>query len=218
MSVTHRVNDEILADYAAGNLPEAFSLVVAAHASLCPEARARLGELEAVGGAVLERQEPAAMAHGALEATLARIAAEDPAPEPEPSSVDKVGCDVLPAPIRAYVGGGIDAVQWRPLGMGAKQAILKTSREATARLLYIPAGSQLPDHGHAGLEMTLVLQGAFLDGDARFARGDVETVDEDIEHTPVADLGEDCICIAATDAPLKFSRLLPRIAQPFLRI
>jgi putative transcriptional regulator len=35
---------------------------------------------------------------------------------------------------------------------------------------------------------------------------------------PVADIGEDCICLAATDAPLRFRRLIPRIAQPFLRI
>ena len=37
-------------------------------------------------------------------------------------------------------------------------------------------------------------------------------------ETPVAEEGEDCICLAATDAPLKFNALLPRIAQPFLRI
>src|SRR6056297_1782407 len=204
MPVTHRVNDEILTDYAAGNLPEAFSLVVAAQASLRPDVRARLRDLDAVGGAVLEGADPAAMSDGALDAVLARIAGDgiagdgpDPAPAGPPARTAR--CAVLPAPIRAYVGGGIDAVQWRSIGMGAKQAILKTSGESTARLLYIPAGSQMPDHGHAGLEMTLVLQGAFLDADERFARGDVETVDEDIEHTPVADLGEDCICIAATD-------------------
>ena len=175
MPVTHRVNDETLADYAAGNLPEAFSLVVAAQASLRADVRARLAELDAVGGAVLDRAEPAQMAPGALEATLARIAgkAAEPAPAPDPVSTapapdpvstaqDDMGRDILPAPIRAYIGGGIDHVQWRPLGMGAKQAILKTSREATARLLYIPAGSQLPDNGHGGTAMTAVLRGAVL--------------------------------------------------------
>jgi putative transcriptional regulator len=104
------------------------------------------------------------------------------------------------------------------LGMGAKQAILKTTNDATVRLLYIPAGCEMPDHGHDGLEMTLGLQGAVLDGGERFARGDVEIADEDLEHTPVADIGEDCICLVASDAPLKFRGLLPRIAQPFFRI
>jgi putative transcriptional regulator len=66
--------------------------------------------------------------------------------------------------------------------------------------------------------MTMVLQGAFSDDDDRFARGDVEMADEDLNHTPVAEPGTDCICLAVTDAPLKFNSLIPRLAQPFLRI
>ena len=52
----------------------------------------------------------------------------------------------------------------------------------------------------------------------RNGAGDIEICDPNVEHTPVAEPGEDCICLAATDAPLKFSGLLPKIAQPFLRI
>ena len=102
--------------------------------------------------------------------------------------------------------------------MGVRQAILKTSPEATARLLYIPAGMAVPDHGHRGLELTLVLQGAFEDADGRFCRGDIEVATEEVDHMPVADISEDCICLAVTNAPLRFKGLLPRIAQPFLKI
>jgi len=76
----------------------------------------------------------------------------------------------------------------------------------------------VPDHGHHGLELTLVLQGAFRDEDAVFKRGDVEIATEETQHTPIAEPGLDCICLAATDAPLKFRAILPRLAQPFLRI
>ena len=76
----------------------------------------------------------------------------------------------------------------------------------------------MPDHSHHGVEMTMVLQGAFQDEDGYFARGDVEIADADLHHTPVADIHEDCICLAVTDAPLKFRGLLPKIAQPCLRI
>jgi putative transcriptional regulator len=124
----------------------------------------------------------------------------------------------MPQPLAEYVGGSLKDVKWRSLGMGTKQAILKTSKNATARLLYIPAGVEMPDHGHKGIEMTLVLQGAFIDGSQRFARGDIEIVDEHMEHTPVADIGEDCICLVASNAPLKFRGLMPRLAQVFLRI
>ena len=84
--------------------------------------------------------------------------------------------------------------------------------------MYIPAGTALPDHGHKGMELTLVLQGAFSDDDGYFARGDIEVADTHVDHTPVADISEDCICLAVTDAPLRFKGLIPRLAQPFFRI
>ena len=121
-------------------------------------------------------------------------------------------------PLRDKVGGDASAVRWRPLGMGVRQAILPTSDSATARLLYIPAGAAVPDHGHKGTELTLVLQGAFSDATDRFGRGDLEIADEDLEHTPVAEAGQDCICLAATDAPLRFTGLIPRMLQPIFRI
>ena len=66
--------------------------------------------------------------------------------------------------------------------------------------------------------MTLILQGAFSDEVDRFARGDVEFGDENLTHTPIAEVGVDCICLAATDAPLKFSGIIPRLLQPFIKI
>jgi len=93
--------------------------------------------------------------------------------------------------------------------------VLNTSEDATVRLLKIPAGTAVPDHGHHGTELTLVLQGAFVDETDRFGAGDVEVANEDMHHTPVAEAGEDCICLAATDAPLRFKGIIPRLAQRF---
>jgi putative transcriptional regulator len=76
----------------------------------------------------------------------------------------------------------------------------------------------MPDHGHKGTEMTMVLKGAFHDEDDYFARGDVDMADEDLHHTPVADIHEDCICLAVSDAPLEFKGLIPKLLQPLLRI
>jgi putative transcriptional regulator len=75
----------------------------------------------------------------------------------------------------------------------------------------------MPTHGHRGQELTLVLAGSFSDEHGTFARGDVEEADEDVEHQPIADPGEDCICLAVTDAPLRL-RGIAAILQPFLRI
>lgn len=216
MTIRHHLSDPLLMAYSAAALPEAFSLVVATHVSLCDECRARLMTFDAIGGAMIDDADGARMAEGSLEATLARIAA--PPQDAAPALSRCVTGGLFPAPLRDYVGGDLAAVKWRPVGMGARQAILKTEAGATVRLLHIPAGQALPDHGHRGMELTLVLQGAFRDTADRFGPGDVEIATEELDHTPIAEAGADCICLTATDAPLRFNRLIPRIAQPFLRI
>ena len=215
MTIRHHLSDPLLMAYSAGQLPEAFSLVVATHVSLCDDCRSRLMAFDTLGGALIEDAAAVRMADDSFEATLALI---NGGPKAEPARATRILGGVFPAPLRDYVGGDLSAVRWRSVGMGVRQAILKTDSGATARLLHIPAGQAVPDHGHRGMELTLVLQGAFRDTEDRFGPGDVEIATEDLEHTPVAELGADCICLAATDAPLRFNRLIPRIAQPFLRI
>ena len=213
--INHHLSDQLLMAYAAGSLPEAFSLVVATHVSLCDECRARAEAYEAVGGAVLEA-ETAPMSDASLEACLARLDAPTPAPKAVNGKAQARG--MFPSPLAQYVGGDLEAIRWKPIGMGVRQAILPTSKGASARLLYIPAGQAVPDHGHRGLELTLVLQGAFRDDKDRFGPGDVEIADEADQHTPVAEAGCDCICLAATDAPLRFRGMMPRLLQPIFRI
>jgi putative transcriptional regulator len=217
--ITHHLSDALLMGYSAGVLPEAFNIVVAAHVSMCDECRARLVEFDAVGGEVVATGETAEMAPDSLARTLAAIAE---APADADSDDDRPwaqsGPGALPRPVCDYIGGDLDAVKWRRVGGGVRQAILPTSADASARLLHIPAGCAVPDHGHAGTELTLVLQGAFSDETDRFGAGDVEVADADLDHQPVAEEGADCICLAATDAPLKFNSMLPKLAQPFLRI
>ncbi len=214
-TINHHLNDALLMSYASGNLDEGFSLVVATHISLCDECRARLESFEAVGGALVEETEAVAVEADSLESTFALIDAlstADVHPRVAPTG------SVFPAPLQDYVGGDLQNVRWRSAGGGVQQAVLKTSGDCKVRLLSIPGGTAMPDHGHRGLELTLVLQGAFEDEDGVFARGDIEVANEDLHHTPIAREGEVCICLAATDAPLRFKKLIPRIAQPFLGI
>lgn len=217
MKITHHLPDRLLMAYAAGELPEAFALAIATHVSLCDDCRARLAGFEAVGGAVLDECAVAQMSAGSLAATMALIRSRavqnvGPAPARPPRAA------VFPKPLRDYVGGDLDAVTWKPVAGGVRQAVIHNDEAGIARLLYIPAGVAVPDHGHRGLELTQVLRGAFRDEHDRFGPGDIEVADEHTQHTPVAEPGEDCICLAVTDAPLRFRSLLPRMAQPFLGI
>ncbi len=213
--INHHLTDAILMGYSAGTLPEAFDVVVATHISMCDECRARMHEFDAVGGHLVEESDEAELSEGSFEATMALITNESWEEEERPI---RAGESLFPTPLRDYVGDDLDAVNWRKIGGGVQQAILQTEGDATVRLLRIPGGAAVPDHGHHGTEITLVLQGAFRDEADRFGPGDVEVADEHLEHKPVAEEGVDCICLAATDAPLKFNAMLPRLAQGLFRI
>ena len=212
-TIKHHLNDALLMGYAAGTLPEAFNLVVATHISVCDDCRARMHAFDAIGGEIVSACQQAPVADACLAATLALIAASGTEPAHSP-----VAGGIFPKPLRDYVGGDLDAVQWKRVGGGVSQAVLKTRDAATVRLLRIPGGVAVPDHGHRGMELTLVLQGAFSDATDRFGAGDVEIADEAMVHKPVAEAGVDCICLAATDAPLRFSGLLPRMVQSIFRM
>ena len=212
MTIRHHLSEPLLMAYAAGTLPEAFGIVAATHVTMCDECRATLAGYEAVGGAILEEAGSVALSDECLDKVLARL----DLPEPRPAIAKHKG--MLPIPLADYVGGDLSVVKWRSLGMGVKQAILATDHLASARLLFIPAGQSVPDHGHRGIELTLVLQGAFSDSTDRFGKGDLEIATENLQHAPVAEAGADCICLAATDAPLRFNALMPRLLQPLFRI
>ena len=158
--ITHHLSDNLLMAYSAGSLPEAFNLVVATHISVCDECRARLASFDALGGALLD-EDTVAMGADSLANVMARIKSESAKPPNQPR---RAATAVLPAPLVDAIGGGLNHVQWRAVGGGVRQAILeKHLTKPSARLLHIPAGAAVPDHGHHGLELTLVLQGAFRD-------------------------------------------------------
>ncbi len=213
--IKHHLTEPLLMGYAAGTLPEAFNLVVATHITMCDDCRAALAGYDAVGGEIMLSNDAVTVAEDALAATMAMIdsgfGAENPAPVRTQNTV-------FPGPLQDYVKGDLDNLKWRKVGGGVSQMVLKTSRDASVRLLRIPAGTAMPDHGHRGTELTLVLQGAFMDEHDRFGAGDVEVANEDMHHTPVAEAGMDCICLAASDAPLRFNGIIPRLAQRFIGI
>jgi putative transcriptional regulator len=207
MNIHHHPNEELLLDYASGALGEGWSLAVATHLALCPTCRRSVAGLEALGGSMFASVPPAPVSTGALEDSAAAATAF------------RGRTPVLPEPLRGYLGGDADEITWRRLGLGAYQAPIATADSGTtARLLRIPAGRPVPEHSHRGMELTLVLSGAFSDATGEYRRGDLQEADEDLQHRPHAAPGEDCICLAVTDAPLRFRSLAARMVQPLLGI
>lgn len=210
-AIRHHIRSELLAAWVTGNLPAQFAAVVASHVALCPDCRAESGALQSLGGALLDNLAAADLSPDALAKALAAL--DDPAPRPEPPVA---AAGIFPAPVMQVLGGR--PPKWSLLGGGIRQQILMADRSGSLRLLYIPPGRRVPEHSHGGLELTLVLQGSFSDSSGQFCVGDVEDADDEINHQPVAGEGDPCICLAATDAPLRFRALLPKLLQPLFRI
>ena len=221
MTIHHHPSDELLLDYSTGALGETWSLAIATHLALCPLCRGAVADMEALGGSLLTDLPPEPMSAGAIDAVMARldegVAADGAVPVSAPPP--DAATAILPQPLRGYVGGDVGDIQWQRLGLGAYQLIVPTADDGvTARLLRIPAGRPMPTHTHRGLELTLVLAGAFSDATGHYGRGDLQEADDSLEHKPHAAPGEDCICLAVTDAPLRFRSVAARILQPLIGI
>lgn len=215
MTIVHHVGDDLLVSYAAGALSEGWSIAVATHLALCPDCRQRSLAAEALGGSMLEGLEGQAPDVGSWATVRAKLTAVTAETSQQPPTKPQT----LPRPLRDYVGSDLDGVRWQMLGKGASQLRIRTADRSTqVRLLRIPAGKPVPEHTHGGRELTLVLAGAFYDGETVFARGDIEDADASLTHTPTATPEADCICLAVTDAPLRFSSWIVRLVQPILGI
>ena len=85
-------------------------------------------------------------------------------------------------------------------------------------MLRINPGLKMPEHGHGGEEMTLILKGAYRDEFGRFAAGDIADLDHHVEHQPRVDSPEPCICLIATETKARFKGRIGRLLQPLIGI
>jgi len=221
----HHLPDDFLLSYAQGGLSEPWELAAATHLTFCPTCRRTTERFERLGGDVLSGEQPVEMRPDAMSEVLAML---DKAPRESVATITRTdgerervaagessGRPVFPMALQRVAGGDVEDVKWRSVGGGVSQLVLVEDNESVARLLRIPPNMAVPEHGHAGLEITLTLSGSFSDQGKTFARGDVQVEDEETEHQPIADAGAVCVCLAVTNAPLKFRNWLPRLAQRF---
>ena len=217
MTIRHHLDDSTLLAYAAASLPQGMALLVACHLHDCPRCRQTLLQAEAVGGALLEALEPAPLDARALQVVMARLdAPENKLSENTAAAAPAVRHSDLPVPLQQHLSGDLASLPWRRLGYGMQHIDLKLAGPGTTRLLKIAPGISVPHHTHGGNELTLILQGSYADEIGRFCAGDVADLDDTVQHQPIVDTDQDCICLIATDAPLRFSGLMGRLAQPFI--
>ncbi|MGQ9364743.1 ChrR family anti-sigma-E factor [Azospirillum sp. ST 5-10] len=219
---THHPGDALLLDYASGGLGEGPALVVASHMTLCPNCRAAVVDLEAVGGAMLDGIEPEPLSPDCLERTLARLDDDGPAPLRPVGDIvrlppaGRAGGPLLPEPLRSYLGGCVESLAWRTKVPGIRVADIPLA-SGSAQLVRIAPGAAVPRHSHDGMELSMVLDGGFTDHYGHFLRGDVAVGDENVDHRPRAD-AEGCLCLSVTVGSLRLTGPFGRLLNPFLRL
>ena len=218
MTSEHINVDDLLLAHAAGRLPEPVGLVVATHLALAPQRLATYREYEAFGGAMLEELSPVELSAGAFDRLMARL--DDDA---EPITTRDAGRGRaahdpdVPAPLRPYVRGRLADLPWKHYGSVSEAKLPLDESVYRTRLILLKAGKAVPKHTHDGQEITVVLKGAFNDGIGHYGQGEIAIADAHVDHQPVAEAGEDCLCLTVTDAPLRLTGTFSRFLNPFLR-
>jgi putative transcriptional regulator len=218
MRVRFHISDDLLLSYASGTLDEASGLLVATHLALCPQCRTRNAAADALGGHLLDALPVAELSPDLMDTVLSQVRVQ-PTSSPVPAPLRPRSVIVIPEPLRSYLGGDLDTLRWTRLAPRVQQISIDIPGcGPQARMLRFQCGTQVPAHGHGGRELTLVLSGSLWDRNALLCRGDVAETDEKTEHQPHAGPDQDCICLAVTDAPLRFKGVFARLLQPLFKL
>lgn len=206
--IKHHPDDATIVSYAAGTLTEALSAIVAAHISMCPRCRDEVKDLELLGATLM-------LSTNDIGSPLAVPTAPETVVVAQPKL--ETANSGLPIPIARAYGLSAAAIPWKRLGPGIWHHRLALNPGVTGdlRLLRIGPGRRMPDHGHGGAELTLVIDGAYSDVTGIYRRGDIQDLDESIEHQPIVDQAAPCVCLIASEHPARFKGLFSRLFQPW---
>lgn len=200
----HHPSAELLLDHAGGSSSDAEALMIAKHLELCPTCRAGVRECASIGGALLDAIEPMRLPPNLLNRTLEAI---------------DLGSGIAEAEPRPRRVLDLEAGPWRTLSGGVRARRLPVgSADERLLLVRVRPGGSIFTHRHVGEEWTLVLQGGFSDRTGHFGQGDFAVMSDEDEHRPVADAGEDCVCLILIRGQPRYSGLLGGIFRLFVRL
>ena len=212
MNISHHPDPAWLVSYSAGALPDPFNVVLRAHLAVCRHCQDNLLAADEIGAAFMfgATHTPEAAPQALVNPLPSLAGGECPVEwlQDDPSDISRF--------FDSYIGGHLDSLNWMRVGKGLRVCRLSNDKTNRMWMLRAEPGTVLPRHSHDGSELTLILKGAFRSQGNTYRVGDIDDADDSVLHQPVVTEDEECICIAALDGPLRFSSLLPRLAQPFV--
>lgn len=215
-AVKHHPSLELLEQFIESSLAPELSLAIAAHLDLCPHCQRVKLDLEAEAGAELANTAPAQSQNSEqdwqqmLDFITAQPEVEVTKHKRQAFALQMQNSEILlPASLKPLVQ---NKLKWLSLG-GISTVKLAGEDQHNVSLLYIRKDSEVPQHTHLGLEITLVLKGKIYDEEGCYGEGDLLINTPDHTHTPRT-MSEDCLCLSVLTAPLKFKKGLTRLLNP----
>ena len=207
--------DDLIWGYSAGRLPGAVHFLMDVHFQLSPSSARMAAIGDSVGGRLLETADGAS---GGVDVKSNVFALLDESPSSEFAPIaEDIDAD-LPPCLRSRIGSAVSDIEWKEFSGIGEHTLSSGDRDGyMTKLIRVRAGRSVPQHTHEGDELTLILRGAFTDSTGRYARGDLSIANDSVDHRPVADPFEDCLCLAVTNAPIKLSGAFTKFLNPFLR-
>lgn len=219
--INHHPNHNILLEYTSGSLDIASSIAVKTHLHFCCKCSHNVAQLEQIGGECLSSLAPEPITEDfdnlmhKIEATPQEqlILPESTASEPTHNS----HYYELPNIVQRLVPKFAE-LRWKRLNGSLSVARLTTGQTTHEVALHrITAGGKVPNHGHKGNEITVVLRGSFSDEDGIYQQGDFISLNQSHSHRPMAAKNVDCLCLSVLDAPVRLTGLLGKILNPFMK-
>lgn len=196
---------ELLLKYSSGQLEPALSVAIGLHQQQCKLCQSRIQDLESVGGNTLETLPNSFVENDGFEQLLGEI--DDIPPitstnaEYEHLAVAESDVSLLSQLDKLE----LDDIPWQRVTPSIwKAKLAMNDPRYQVEILKFSPNAKIPRHTHKGQEFTLVLQGDFSDQQDTYSYGEFIMQDQSNEHQPVAG-PNGCICLAITDAPLKFT-------------
>ena len=215
--INHHPNRTQLNQFVEGTLPPAVSLIISAHADMCPKCRHDIEILQAEMSQKMLSEDSLSnhCDFGNMMNDIMELPSLDKQIKVEPVVEKTLELDgkyfKLPRALHRFSDR---TSGWSHLVGKLWQTQVDIGGDLKAHFIYMEKGGQVPEHTHRGNEYTLVIDGEFSDGLGTYDTGDLMLMNQH-KHSPRADTDEGCLVFSLLDQPLHFTSGLARMLNPF---
>ncbi len=217
----------VLKQFAAGELPDSISVIVASHVEMCPQCQ-KVVELE---NELLAKQAfdsetsdlsgsfgdsvvlDSLQVEDEFATMIASITSDNSTPHA--ATCSKADNELIVNGKTISLPRALSSIrlkEWSGIGKVSRSRLDLDDDNLRASLLHIDVGGQVPAHTHKGFEITLLLQGSFKDEMGTYKQGDFVWLNGEHTHNPISEEG--CICLTVSSDALHFTEGVSKLFNP----